>query len=149
MTTTDLAHPAASDALARTARMRRVGLAAAMLTGPWLIVAANTGHSVMTLHGGDDLEPSHAIALATDHLDLDRWSNLAALLGSLLLVPAVLGAMRLVRTHAARLGLVGGVLMAAEVHLLLRDGLSGLHHRRDGGSRRLESPERRRPAGRS
>ncbi len=113
MTSSDLAHPATSGDLARTARMRRVGLAAAMLTGPWFIVAANTGHSVMTLDGGDDLEPSQAIALATDHLDLDRWSSLAALLGSLLLVPAVLGAMRLVRTGAARLGLVGGVLMAA------------------------------------
>jgi hypothetical protein len=113
MTTTDLAGPAASGDLARSARMRRVGLAAAMLTAPWFIVAANTGYFVTTLHGGDDLEPSHAIALANDHLSLDRWSNLAALLGSLLLVPAVLGAMHLVRTRAARLGLVGGVLMAA------------------------------------
>jgi len=100
------------DPFARTARTRLIGLAAAMIVAPWLQVAAETAHSVMTLHG-DDLEPSGDLALASEHLILDRWASLAALLGALLLVPAVLGVMRLVRTGAARLGLVGGVLTAA------------------------------------
>lgn len=99
--------------LARTAKARRVGLAASLLAGPWFIVAANTGDSIMTLHGGDDLTPEHALALAAAHPTLDRWSSFAALLGSLLLVPASLGLMRLVRVGAARLGLVAGSLMVA------------------------------------
>ena len=84
-----------------------------MLLAPWLIVAAEVGHAAMTLHGGDDLEPSDDLALAGAHLTLNRWASLAALAGALLLVPAVLGVMRLVRVRAARLGLVGGVLTAA------------------------------------
>jgi hypothetical protein len=96
----------------RTARSRRIGLAASLLVAPWFIVAANTGDSVMKMDGGDDLTPHGALALAAAHPDLDRWSNLAALMGSLLLVPASLALMRLVRVRAARLGLVAGVLMA-------------------------------------
>jgi hypothetical protein len=103
---------AASD-LARTARTRQVGLAAALFVAPWLIVAANAADTVMTLHGGDDLTPSHALAVAAAHPRAEPWANLAAMVGSMLLVPAVLGVMRVVRTGAARLGLVGGVLMAA------------------------------------
>ncbi len=113
MTTTEASTPDARDPLARTATTRRVGLAVAMLLAPWLIVAAEVGHAVMTLHGGDDLEPGNDLALAREHLTLDRWAGLAALVGALLLVPAVLGIMRLVRVRAARLGLVGGVLTAA------------------------------------
>ncbi len=101
------------DPFARTARTRVIGLAAAMIVAPLLQIAAETAHSAMTLHGGDDLEPSGDLALASGHLALDRWASLAALLGALLFVPAVLGVMRLVRTGAARLGLVGGVLSAA------------------------------------
>ncbi|TCN41699.1 hypothetical protein EV644_10481 [Kribbella orskensis] len=103
----------ARDPLVRTATTRRVGLALAMFLAPWLIVGAEVGHAVTTLHGGDDLEPSGDLALTGEHLTLDRWASLAALAGALLLVPAVLGVMRLVRVRAARLGLVGGVLTAA------------------------------------
>jgi hypothetical protein len=113
MISTDTDRSTTSVDVARTARVRRVGLAAAMLTAPWFIVAANTGDSIMKLDGGDDTKPRDALQLAADHLTLDRWSNLAALIGSLLLVPAVLGVMRLVRTGAARLGLIGGALMIA------------------------------------
>jgi putative effector of murein hydrolase LrgA (UPF0299 family) len=109
---TALTHVDQPDPFVRTARIRLVGLAAAMIVAPWLLVAAETAHSVMTLHG-DDLEASGDLALAREHLTLDRWASLAALLGALLLVPAVLGIMRLVRTGAAWLGLVGGVLTAA------------------------------------
>lgn len=113
MTAMALTHPEESDALARTAGLRRAGLAAAMLVAPWCIVAAETAHALTTLDGVDDLEPSGDLAVATAHLTAVRWASLAALLGALLLVPAVLGVMRLVRTGAARLGLVGGVLTAA------------------------------------
>ena len=106
---TDLDRP---DPFVRTARTRRIGLAAAMIVAPWLLVAAETANAVMTLDG-DDLTPSGELALASEHLTLDRWASLAALLGALLLVPAVLGIMRLVRTGAAWLGLTGGVLTAA------------------------------------
>lgn len=114
MTAIGLTHgPADPDALARTDRLRRVGVAAAMLVAPWFIVAAETGHALTTLDGVDDLEPAGDIAVATEHLTVVRWAGLAALLGALLLVPAVLGVMRLVRIGADRLGLVGGVLTAA------------------------------------
>ena len=100
------------DPLARTAKTRRVALALAMFTAPWLIVAAETGHSIANSHGKDDIDPAVALAIAAGHTTLQRWSSFAALLGALLLVPAVMGVMRLVRTGAARLGLVAGVLAA-------------------------------------
>jgi len=96
----------------RTARVRQVGLAVSLLVAPWFIVAANTGDSVMKMDGGDDLTP-RGLALVAAHPDLERWSNLAALLGSLLLVPASLALMRLVRVRAARLGLAAGILMVS------------------------------------
>jgi len=100
----------ATAGLHSTTRTRTLGLALSLLVAPWFIVAANAGDSVMKLHGGDDTKPQDALALAADHLTLERWSNLAAMLGALLLVPAVLGTMRVVRFRAARLGLVAGVL---------------------------------------
>lgn len=96
----------------RTAAVRRVGLALAMIVAPWLIVAAETAHALTNPSGRDDIDPAVSLALTTDHLAATRWASLAAMLGALLLVPAVLGVMCLVRTRAARLGLVGGVLTA-------------------------------------
>jgi hypothetical protein len=113
MTSTEEFALDARDPLVRTAMTRRVGLALAMFLAPWFIVAAEVVNAVTTLHGGDDLEPSDDLALATAHLTLNRWGSLAAMVGALLLVPAVLGVMRLVRVRAARLGLAGGVLTAA------------------------------------
>jgi hypothetical protein len=98
----------------RSARTRQVGLALAMLIAPWLIVVANVGDAIMKLDGGgDDTTPRDALDLAAAHLTLDRWSNFSALIGSLLLVPAVLGVMRVLRPSAARLSLIGGCLMIA------------------------------------
>lgn len=97
---------------ARTAATRRVGLALAMLVAPWLIVAAETGHALTTPGGKDDIDPAVGLALTADHLTAMRWLSLTAMIGALLLVPAVLGVMRLVRIRAARLGLIGGVLTA-------------------------------------
>ena len=97
--------------LARTARVRRDGMAVALFVAPWGFVAANAVYAWMTLHGGDDLTSRHALALAGAHPLAYRLGGLAAMVGSLLMVPAVLGAMRLVRVRAAWLGLIGGVLM--------------------------------------
>jgi hypothetical protein len=102
-----------SDPLARTAKTRRVALALAMLTAPWFIVLAEIGHSIADPHGKDDINPAVGLAIATDHTTLQRWSSFAALMGALFLVPAVMGVMRLVRTRAARLGLIAGALTAA------------------------------------
>ena len=102
-----------SDPYARTARARRVGLATAMFVAPWFIVLSEIGHSIANPDGKDDIDPAVALAIASDHVTLQRWSSFAALVGALLLVPAVMGVMRLVRVHAARLGLVAGVLTAA------------------------------------
>jgi putative effector of murein hydrolase LrgA (UPF0299 family) len=99
--------------LARTARIRRDGLALALFIAPWGFVVANALYTWTTLHGGNDLTSRNALALAAAHPLADRLGILAAMLGSLLFVPAVLGAMRLVRVRAAWLGLIGGVLMIA------------------------------------
>lgn len=45
-----------SDALARTARTRRGGLVLAMFAAPWLIVVAETGHSIANPQGTDDVD---------------------------------------------------------------------------------------------
>ncbi len=100
------------DPLERTARTRLVGVALAMFVAPWLIVAAETAHALTNPHGKDEIDPAVGFTLAADHLVIYRWSSVAAMLGAILLVPATLGVMRLVRTGAARLGLVGGVLTA-------------------------------------
>jgi hypothetical protein len=113
MTTTVPSVDGEQDPFARTASTRRVGLALAMLIAPWFIVAAETVHAILSPGGADDLDPAVALAKTADHPTLTAWGGLAGMLGALLLVPAVLGVMRLVRTGAARLGLVGGVLTAA------------------------------------
>lgn len=104
---------APSDPFARTAKTRRMGLALAMFVAPWFIVLSETGHSIANPDGKDDIDPAVALAIASDHATLQRWASFAALAGALLLVPAVMGVMRLVRTRAAWLGLVAGVLTAA------------------------------------
>jgi len=85
---------APSDPLARTARARRVGLAAAMVVAPWLIVLSETGRSIANPRGKDDIDPAVALAIAHDHTTMLRWSSFAALVGALLLVPAVIGVMQ-------------------------------------------------------
>ncbi|MEO7351512.1 MAG: hypothetical protein ABIR34_09605, partial [Marmoricola sp.] len=97
---------------ARTARTRDLGLAASLMVAPWLIVLANTAHSA-TAGEIDDTTARGALESAAIHPLLGRWASLAAMVGALLLVPAVIGLMKLVRVRAARLGLIGGVLTAA------------------------------------
>ena len=72
---------------------------------------ANTGDILTTEHGLDDTTPRGALLISAAHPLADKWFTFIAMIGCLLLVPAVLGAMGLVRVKAARLGLLGGVLM--------------------------------------
>jgi hypothetical protein len=54
-----------------------------------------------------------ALSLAAVHPNLSRVALIAAMVSCLLLVPGVLGLMRLTRDRAPWLGSVGGVLMIA------------------------------------
>ncbi len=97
----------------RTERTRRVSQALALMIAPWAFVIANTGDVLTTGDGLDDTTPRGALLISAAHPLADRWFTCAAMVGCLLLVPAVLGAMGLVRVKAARVGLAGGVLMIA------------------------------------
>jgi hypothetical protein len=94
-------------------RTRRVGQAAALLIAPWGFVIANAIDAWITRHGGSDMTAKGALELAAAHPTLDKWGNFTAMVGCVLLIPATLGAMSLVRERAARLGLLGGVLVIA------------------------------------
>ncbi len=101
------------DPVARTAATRRVGLALAMIVAPWLVVIAEAVNALTNPHGQDDISDHAAgLALTAEHLGAVQWASFVDMVGAILLVPAVLGVMRLVRIRAARLGLIGGVLTA-------------------------------------
>src|SRR3954452_1473040 len=93
--------------------LRRTGLALALFIAPWGLFLANLGYAWMTRAGGSDETGAQAIALAAAHPQLAAAASLAAMIGSLLMVPAALGTVRLIGTRAARLALVAGVLVAA------------------------------------
>ncbi len=97
----------------RTERTRRIGQGLALMVAPWAFVIANTGDVLTTDGGLDDTTPRGALLIAAAHPLADKWFTFVAMLGCLLLVPAVLGAMGLTRVKAARVGLIGGVLMIA------------------------------------
>ena len=98
---------------AATARFRYIALAVALLAGPWGFVAANGIYAWMTRHGGSDLTGAGALALAGAHPGAYRFSMVMAMFGSMIMVPAAIGAMRPTHHRAAKLGLIGGVLVAA------------------------------------
>jgi hypothetical protein len=97
---------------ARTACARQTGLGAALLIAPWFFVLANAAGFWETRHGGNDTSGADALALAAAHPGLDRFAMVTAMVGSLLMVPAVIGVMRLIGFRAARLSLIAGVLTA-------------------------------------
>ena len=97
----------------RTERTRRISQGLALILAPWAFVIANTGDVLTTERGLDDTTPRGALLISAAHPLADKWLTFVAMTGCLLLVPAVLGAMSLVRVKAARLGLLGGVLMIA------------------------------------
>ncbi|MEP7089110.1 MAG: hypothetical protein ABI776_03290 [Nocardioidaceae bacterium] len=76
-------------------------------------MVANTGDILTSSPGHDDSTARGAILISGAHPLADKWFTFAAMVGCLLFVPAVLGAMSLVRVKAARVGLIGGVLMIA------------------------------------
>lgn len=94
-------------------RFRNAGMALGLLVGPLGFVVANTTYAWATRNGGDDLTGQHALALYAAHPLAVRIALNAALIGSLFIVPGLLGAMRVLRTHAPRLSLAAGTLMIA------------------------------------
>jgi hypothetical protein len=102
-----------TDATEGTARLRRNALALALFVAPWGFVVANGAYAYMTLHGGQDLTGAGALALSAAHPTANRLGMVTAMLGSLLMVPAMVGAMRMTHRRAAKLGLIGGILVAA------------------------------------
>jgi hypothetical protein len=94
-----------------TDRARRLGQTAALFVAPWCFVLSNAGYAWTARHGTSDMTAKGALGIAAAYPSLGKWSTFAALVGSLLLVPAVLGAMSLLRVKATRLGLVAGALV--------------------------------------
>ena len=99
------------DTEGRTLRTRRVSQGLALLLAPWAFVLANAGDVLTSVPGQDDTTPRGALLIAAAHPTAEKWFTFAAMVGCVLLVPAALGAMSLVRVKAARLGLIGGALM--------------------------------------
>ncbi|WP_327043920.1 hypothetical protein OG320_19285 [Microbispora sp. NBC_01189] len=93
-------------------RARHVPLALALFTAPWGFVVANGAYAWATRAGGDDSTGANTLALVAAHPGLYRLSTVAAMLGSLLMVPAALGARRLIDDRSRRLGALGATLMA-------------------------------------
>ncbi|WP_424528616.1 hypothetical protein ACOZ38_02800 [Sphaerisporangium viridialbum] len=93
-------------------RTRSVPLALALFTAPWGFVVANSAYAWATRAGGSDSTGAGALALAAAYPGLYRLSTVAAMLASLLMVPAVLGVKRLVVVGSPKLGSVGAALTA-------------------------------------
>jgi hypothetical protein len=94
-----------------TGRVRRLGGALALIIAPWGFVAANASYAWMIRNGGSDSTGVEALALAAAGPDLLRFAVVAGMIGSLLIIPAVLTALGLARS--SRLAFVGGSLMIA------------------------------------
>ncbi|MBE3008941.1 hypothetical protein IL992_07025 [Microbispora sp. NEAU-D428] len=91
---------------------RHAPLALALFTAPWGFVVANAAYAWATRDGGSDATGAEALALTAAHPAQMRLATVAAMLGSLLMVPAVLGARRLLADRSRRLGFLGATLMA-------------------------------------
>lgn len=116
---------------------RRRGQALALWTAPWAFVLANTAYAWSTRHGGSDSTAAGALKLSAANPGLDTVASATAMLGCLLLVPAVLGAMAVVREDADRLGLAAGILMVAGYvcyFALIFQGLATITLARHGGA---------------
>jgi hypothetical protein len=97
----------------RAAGLRRACLAAALFTAPAGLFIVNTMYAWITRNGGSDGTGADALALVAAHPSAYRYGTLVVLIASLLMVPTALGAVRLIGDRAARLGFVGGTLVAA------------------------------------
>jgi hypothetical protein len=83
------------------------------MVAPWGFLIANFCYAWATRHGGDDLSGDHALELYGANVGLVRLALNVVMLGCLLIIPAVVGAMRLMRDRAPRLSLIGGSMMVA------------------------------------
>jgi hypothetical protein len=90
-------------------RPRPVGSALAAFVAPWGFVVANTAYTIATWHGGSDSTGAESLALFGAHPTLARVAINAVLIGSMLIVPAVVGILR--AQPRSRLANVGGWLM--------------------------------------
>jgi hypothetical protein len=103
--TQDIAQPDASG------RLRRLGGAQVLVLAPWGFVIANASYAWMIRNGGSDSTGAEALALAATGPDVLRLAVVAGMIGSLLVIPAVVTAL----SHArrSRLAFVGGSMMIA------------------------------------
>lgn len=97
----------------RATAARNRGLALACFLAPWGFVLANSGYTWATRFGGGEETGADTLALAASAPVLLRVVVTAALFGSLLIVPAALGAIRLTRARSPWFSMVGGSLMIA------------------------------------
>jgi hypothetical protein len=94
-------------------RLRRAGLAAALLLAPWAIVATNTGWAIAQSDGAKDETGADQLAAAAAHPTLLHATVLLGMIGALLMIPATLAAARVAGRGAAKLSFVAGTLSAA------------------------------------
>nr|WP_296068862.1 hypothetical protein [uncultured Actinoplanes sp.] len=94
-------------------RLRRAGLAAALLLAPWAIVATNAGWAIAQNDGATDETGADQLAAAAAHPTLLHATVLLGMIGALLMIPAALAVARVAAQGAARLSFVGGTLTAA------------------------------------
>lgn len=112
MDTTTLTAPAPSGT-ERAGRLRYGGLAVGMILGPLGLLITNFLYTMMTRDGGSDENGAATLALTAGHLTEARWLVAAGLVGAIMMVPAALGATRLIGQRSARLGFIGGTSVAA------------------------------------
>lgn len=105
--------PVAGEGARPTTRFRRVGGALTLLLAPWGFVGANAAYAWATRNGGDDLTGAHALTLARTHGGALHVAVVSGMLGVLLVVPALVTAMRLLRPYTPRLSLFAGASMVA------------------------------------
>ena len=88
---------------------RAVFSALAAFVAPWGFVVANAAYMIATWRGGSDSTGEESLALFGAHPMLTRLAINAVLLGSMLIVPAVVGILG--RSPRSRTAAVGGWLM--------------------------------------
>ncbi|HEU4907535.1 MAG TPA: hypothetical protein VFT17_01590 [Propionibacteriaceae bacterium] len=92
-------------------RVRRLSGAVALILAPWGFVITNACYAWMIRNGGSDETGAGALALAAAGPTIVRLCLVAGMIGCLLIIPAVLTALR--QAPRSRLAFVGGSLMIA------------------------------------
>lgn len=89
------------------------GLALALFAAPWGFVVANASYAWASRNGLNDNDGAHALKLSAAYPGLLHIAVLGGMIACLLMVPAALGAMRVVGSRSRKLGGIGGSLVAA------------------------------------